>query len=149
MKQGPTSTWLRARGIDSDHPRRLRRDRLANREPAAVADSTVAGSQSRRHRRQPAVSSFPICPRDAGTGRRAQARLVPIARQGQEKPVGVFIAALNPYRQFDSSYDGFLDLVAGQIAASITNAEAYEEEKKARRRVWPSWTAPRRPSSAT
>jgi signal transduction histidine kinase len=59
-----------------------------------------------------------------------RARLVPITRQGQDKPAGVFIAALNPYRQFDSSYAGFLDLVAGQIAASITNAEAYEEERR-------------------
>ena len=39
----------------------------------------------------------------------SQARLVPIARKGQEKPAGVFIAALNPYRQLDSSYAGFLD----------------------------------------
>lgn len=60
----------------------------------------------------------------------ARARLVPITRQGLDKPTGIFIAALNPYRQFDSSYAGFLDLVAGQIAASITNAEAYEEERK-------------------
>ena len=59
-----------------------------------------------------------------------QARLIPIFRRGQEKPAGVFIAALNPYRQFDASYAGFLDLAAGQIAASITNAEAYETEKR-------------------
>ena len=59
----------------------------------------------------------------------SQARLVPIMRRGQEGAVGVFIAALNPYRQLDSSYAGFLDLAVGQIAASITNAEAYEAEK--------------------
>ncbi|HEY2468069.1 MAG TPA: ATP-binding protein [Terracidiphilus sp.] len=59
-----------------------------------------------------------------------QARLLPISRRGQEKPAGVFIAALNPYRQFDASYEGFLDLAAGQISASITNAEAYEVEKR-------------------
>jgi PAS domain S-box-containing protein len=60
----------------------------------------------------------------------ARARLVPIARQGQDNPAGVFIAALNRYRQLDASYADFLDLVAGQIAASITNAEAHEEERK-------------------
>jgi PAS domain S-box-containing protein len=59
-----------------------------------------------------------------------QARLVPMFRRGQEKPAGVFIAALNPYRQFDAGYAGFLDLAAGQVAASITNAEAYESEKR-------------------
>lgn len=59
-----------------------------------------------------------------------QAHLVPIFRRGQEKPAGVFIAALNPYRLFDSSYQGFLELAAGQISASITNAEAYEAERR-------------------
>jgi signal transduction histidine kinase len=59
-----------------------------------------------------------------------QARMVPFVRKGQNTPAGVFIAALNPYRLLDASYAGFLDLVAGQIAASITNAEAYEAEKK-------------------
>lgn len=59
-----------------------------------------------------------------------QARLVPIVRKGQDMPAGVFIAALNPYRQLDASYSGFLDLVAGQIASSIVNAKAFEEERK-------------------
>src|SRR5206468_1873076 len=39
----------------------------------------------------------------------SQARLIPLFRRGQEKPAGVFIAALNPYRQFDTSYAGFLE----------------------------------------
>src|SRR5579863_6300629 len=58
-----------------------------------------------------------------------KARLVPFARKGQVAPAGIFIAGVNPYRQLDASYAGYLDLVAGQIAGSITNAEAYEEEK--------------------
>jgi signal transduction histidine kinase len=59
-----------------------------------------------------------------------RARLVPIGRQGRERPIGVLITALNPYREFDTFYSEFLDLAARQIAASITNAQAYEEEKK-------------------
>jgi signal transduction histidine kinase len=58
-----------------------------------------------------------------------QARMVPITRRGQDQPAGVFIAGLNPYRQVTASYDRFLELVAGQIAAAIVNAEAYEEER--------------------
>jgi signal transduction histidine kinase len=50
-------------------------------------------------------------------------RMIPFARRGQESQAGVFIAALNPYRRFDASYAGFLDLIAGQIAAAIANAE--------------------------
>jgi PAS domain S-box-containing protein len=60
----------------------------------------------------------------------ARALLVPITSQGQETPAGVLIAALNPYRQLDSSYNGFINLIAGQIAASVANARAYDQEKK-------------------
>jgi len=73
---------------------------------------------------------FPDLPSGCWDLAPARARLVPIARQGQEKPSGIFIAALNPYRQLDANYSGFLDLVAGQISASITNAQAYEAERK-------------------
>ena len=59
-----------------------------------------------------------------------RARLVPFSRKGQDTAAGVFISGVNPYRQLDASYSGFLDLIAGQIAASITNAEAYEQERK-------------------
>jgi len=76
------------------------------------------------------VELFPDLPPGCWDKPPARARLVPIARQGQEKPVGVFITALNPYRQFDAFYEGFLDLITGQIAASINNASAYEQERK-------------------
>jgi PAS domain S-box-containing protein len=59
-----------------------------------------------------------------------RALLVPITSQGQETPAGVLIAGLNPFRQLDDDYAGFIHLVAGQIAASIANARAYEQEKK-------------------
>jgi PAS domain S-box-containing protein len=59
-----------------------------------------------------------------------RALLVPITRQGQDAPAGVMVAALNPYRPLDSAYAGFIDLLAGQIAAGIANARAYAEERK-------------------
>ncbi len=55
---------------------------------------------------------------------------MPIAPSGQTGKAGVLIAGLNPFRLFDDSYRGFIDLVAAQIAASIANAQAYEEERK-------------------
>jgi PAS domain S-box-containing protein len=60
----------------------------------------------------------------------ARALLVPISGQGQDVPAGVLITALNPYRQLDAGYAGFIDLVAGQIAAGIANARAYEGERQ-------------------
>lgn len=59
-----------------------------------------------------------------------RALLVPITSQTQNTPAGVLIVGLNPYRPLDVSYAGFLSLVAGQIAASITNVRAYEAERK-------------------
>ena len=59
-----------------------------------------------------------------------QAIVVPIAPSGQTGKSGILIAGLNPFRLFDDNYRGFIDLVAAQIAASIANAQAYEEERK-------------------
>ncbi len=56
--------------------------------------------------------------------------VLPIARSGQTGRSGVLVAGLNPYRLLDDGYQGFLGLVAGQIAAAIANAQAYEEERK-------------------
>lgn len=71
-------------------------------------------------------------PMPAGAWDRPPTRaiLVPIAGQGQDRPAGVFITALNPYRQLNAGYSGFIDLVAGQIAAGIANARAYEDERQ-------------------
>ncbi|MEO8381904.1 MAG: ATP-binding protein [Acidobacteriota bacterium] len=55
---------------------------------------------------------------------------VPIAPTGQTGKSGLLVAALNPYRLFDESYRGFVELVAGQISATIGNAQAYEDERK-------------------
>ena len=60
----------------------------------------------------------------------ARALLLPVASQTQGSPAGVLISGLNPYRPLDVSYAGFLNLIAGQIAASIANAGAYKKEKK-------------------
>ena len=59
-----------------------------------------------------------------------RALLLPITSQGQVAPAGVLVAALNPYRPLDVNYAGFLNLIGGQIAASIANARAYEAEKQ-------------------
>lgn len=60
----------------------------------------------------------------------SSALLVPITSRAQNRAAGVFIAALNPYRSLDMGYSGFLELVAGQIAGSLANARAYEQERR-------------------
>ena len=58
-----------------------------------------------------------------------QAVVLPIAPSGATGRSGVLVAGLNPYRLFDDGYQGFLSLAAGQIAAAIANAQAYEQER--------------------
>jgi signal transduction histidine kinase len=59
-----------------------------------------------------------------------QVVVLPIAPSGKTGRSGVLVAGLNPYRLYNDGYQGFLGLVAGQIAAAIANAQAYEEERR-------------------
>jgi PAS domain S-box-containing protein len=59
-----------------------------------------------------------------------QAVVVPIAPSGQMGKAGILVVGLNPFRLFDDQYQRFIDLVSAQIAASIANAQTYEEERK-------------------
>jgi signal transduction histidine kinase len=115
-------------GIDAEHPAaRLHIGLDIEAQPWPIADLM---NENRAITIDDLDDLFPDFPNGMWDKPPNRARLVPICRRGQERPAGVFIAALNPYRQLDASYAGFLDLAAGQIAASITNAEAYEAEKK-------------------
>lgn len=73
---------------------------------------------------------FPPLPHGPWKKAPEQAVLAPISQQGSGKPAGVLIVGLNPYRLFDAEYRGYIELIAGQIAASLANANAYEAERK-------------------
>lgn len=59
-----------------------------------------------------------------------QALVIPISQPNDSGKSAVLIVGLNPFRQLDEGYEGFLNLVAGQIGSSLANAQAYEEERK-------------------
>jgi PAS domain S-box-containing protein len=56
--------------------------------------------------------------------------VVPIAEQGRDAPAGFLVAGLNPFRPFDAAYSGFVDLVAGQVAAGLANVRAHAAERR-------------------
>jgi len=58
-----------------------------------------------------------------------RAVLVPITQPGERRPAGFLIVGLNPFRQFDAAYAGFVQLLAGQVGASLANVRAYEAER--------------------
>lgn len=54
--------------------------------------------------------------------------VLPLGSQRQRQPLGFLVAGISPRRELDEQYREFLTLIAAQIAASITNAQAYEKE---------------------
>ncbi|MFT4279101.1 MAG: ATP-binding protein [Rhodopseudomonas sp.] len=59
-----------------------------------------------------------------------RAVVLPIPASGDTGRSGFLITGLNPFRLYDTAYQDFLALVAGQIAAAITHANAYQEERR-------------------
>ena len=55
--------------------------------------------------------------------------MLPIGGLPQRAPRVVLVLGLNPFRKVDESYRGFLQLAARQVEASLSNAEAYEQER--------------------
>jgi signal transduction histidine kinase/DNA-binding response OmpR family regulator len=58
-----------------------------------------------------------------------RAVVLPILATG-DAPTGFLIAGLSPFRLYDDRYATFLGLVAAQMGAAISNAQAYEEERR-------------------
>ncbi|RZS91015.1 signal transduction histidine kinase [Motilibacter rhizosphaerae] len=56
------------------------------------------------------------------------ARCVPF-READGTAVGFLVAGLNPVRPVEERYTAFVDLVAGQVAAGLSRAAAYEAER--------------------
>jgi PAS domain S-box-containing protein len=59
-----------------------------------------------------------------------QALVLPLPAQGQAGPYGYLVAGLNPFRPLDAAFHGFVDLIAGQLAAGLAAARAYAAERR-------------------
>ncbi|MBP2337585.1 PAS domain S-box-containing protein [Saccharothrix coeruleofusca] len=58
-----------------------------------------------------------------------RALLVPLQQQGAA-PHGFLVAGLNRYRPLDEGYRGFVELVAGHIAAGVASARGYQAQQR-------------------
>jgi hypothetical protein len=56
--------------------------------------------------------------------------LYPLARPGRERPYGVLVAGVSPRRRLDDAYRGFFDLAAEHITTAVSNAHAFEAERR-------------------
>jgi PAS domain S-box-containing protein len=59
-----------------------------------------------------------------------QAIIFPLSQAGHAKPIGFFVAGLNPFRPLDDDYQSFIGLFVGQLSAGLTNARTFETERK-------------------
>jgi len=59
-----------------------------------------------------------------------QALIAPIAGAESGETVGYLIAGLNPHRAFDSTYQGFIELLIAQLAAAVARADDYERARE-------------------
>ena len=55
---------------------------------------------------------------------------LPIVLAGEERPSAILIAGLSPRLEFDQGYREFLELVGRQIGTRISDARAYEAERR-------------------
>ncbi|GHE09196.1 SpoIIE family protein phosphatase [Klenkia taihuensis] len=59
-----------------------------------------------------------------------QAVALPLVVAGQSAPIGVLVVGVAPQLRLDEDYLSFLELVAGQVAAVVTDAQAYQAERR-------------------
>ncbi len=58
-----------------------------------------------------------------------RAVVLPLVKPGQP-PTGFVVAGVSPRLPFNDEYRGFMDLLAGHVAAAVASARAYEEERR-------------------
>lgn len=115
---------LAGAGAHDALPATLAIDDVAQPWPLAAL---VDGESAREVAGLPALG-FEIAAADA-PDRVERALVVPL-RVSARGLTGFLIAGASPRRAFDDEYRAFLELVAGQIAAAIGSAEAYEAERR-------------------
>jgi signal transduction histidine kinase/DNA-binding response OmpR family regulator len=124
---GRTARLAARSGIAADHPAAVETlEAGASPWPIPAADGAAEPTLAAElHAR------FTALPTGVWSGPPREALIAPIAQQGQEKSTaGFVIAGLNPHRALDQNYRSFIELIAGQIGATLANARAYEAERE-------------------
>ncbi len=127
MQDGTRARLACTSGIAADHPMATVELDLSALPSTHPASRIVAGEP---HVTLADLAAYGPLPTGAWDRPPHLAVAMPIVQQGETKPAGMLIAALNPYRPFSESYRDFLDLVASQIAAGLASARAYEAERQ-------------------
>ncbi len=125
-----TRTTCRSRSIylfDDDASRGCAA-RPGSRPTIPAARTRVAGRRDRGASSSTRASA--TCRPAPGTSRRSPRWCCRSRSRARARRTASSSPALNRYRPLDDDYRGFLGLVAGQIAAGIASARAYEAERR-------------------
>jgi PAS domain S-box-containing protein len=68
-------------------------------------------------------------PRGAWNASPTAAWVVPLRLSGQSQTTEFLVLGISPHRNFDAAYRRFFKLIASHVAAAITNASAFQEER--------------------
>ena len=55
---------------------------------------------------------------------------LPLIQTGQAQPLGILVAGVSRRKRLDENYRGFFNILSGQISKSISDAQAFEKERK-------------------
>ena len=99
-------------------------------EASVAAVWPLAEVFSARTARRISVAKLDAFPRGPADRRVSEAVILPVISRGDDKPLGLLIAGINPTRPVDPEYQTFFELVATQVGTIIQNTRVAEEEKK-------------------
>ena len=54
----------------------------------------------------------------------------PLVQTGQAQPLGVLVAGVSRRKRLDENYRSFFNILSGQISKSVSDAQAFEKERK-------------------
>ncbi len=124
--QGTTAHLAGSSGFDGPHPAAPERlDASGDTTPWPLAEAAAG-----RATLVDLAERFERLPTGAWDAPPLQALVVPLTAGTQARPYGFLVCGLNRFRPLDDGYRDFCDLVAGQLAASLTDARAYEFERR-------------------
>ncbi len=129
VQPGANEATLAAhRGLpEGGHPAHIERLRFGNGSPWPIDDLSTDQPPRLVDLAQVFGATVPGRVWDRPTATAAVAAIPATRETGRS---GFLVVGLNPFRLFDASYAEFLQLAAGQIAAAIASADAYQEERR-------------------
>ncbi|WP_367127637.1 SpoIIE family protein phosphatase [Saccharothrix sp. HUAS TT1] len=121
-----TARLAGATGVGADHPA-AQAELPAGGPPGAwPADRLAGGEPVLVDLDGPVFAGLPV---GGWSQAPTQALVVPLQQQGGA-PYGFLVAGLNRYRPLDEGYRGFVELVAGHVAAGIASARSYQAQQR-------------------